>query len=169
MLNLNNIFGDVLTEFFTNRIDSKSGDARTMIYISTIQAYTDLDLFSFIFGAGSGSSSKVVMECIGGVPVAGYHRLYPHNIILEVLYEYGIIGIILFYKVCISAFLLNLRDLKLNLTTIYLTSFWIFWFFNSLVSSDVMGNFLLFGISIILMVNYYSRDRKFTVNGIKVY
>src|SRR5699024_7292141 len=139
----------VFKNFVEGRINSKSGSIRMETYRTIIHSYFNLNVLQQLVGAGSGSAAMALTGIEGVVHTGsgGYFRYYPHNIILVILYEYGIIGLILFFKACISPFLLTFRKIKKNPDTVFLMGFWVFWFFNSLLSTDIMGNFLLFGLS----------------------
>ena len=68
-------------------LDVGEGDARVTLYVQAI-ALIFSDLQTFIFGAG-----------LNGFPeyTHSYNRgLYPHNIFLELMAEYGLVGLILF-------------------------------------------------------------------------
>lgn len=149
--------GDIFYNFVMDRLNSESGNIRLMIFKDTILGYFNLNFLHKIIGAGSGSASTVIMNSTGAVTTQGFHRVYPHNILLEILYEYGLIGLILFVWVCILPIILTFKLRQTNFASIFLMGYWIFWFFNSMVSGDILANYFLFGISIILMVNYNSR------------
>ncbi|MFF2446731.1 O-antigen ligase family protein [Neobacillus sp. NPDC058068] len=83
---------------------------------------------------------------------------YPHNIILELGSELGLIGIILF----VFLHLYIIRDLhaankSFSFFSLLLTSILIFYFINSLISGDINENryyFAFLGVSIFVMKNF---------------
>lgn len=62
--------------------------------------------------------------------------IYPHNIFLEVYFEWGIIGLVLF----VSVLILLLSKMQLN----YVTIAFLFYLINSLFSGDIVGNNFFF-------------------------
>ncbi|WP_245724168.1 O-antigen ligase family protein [Natronorubrum texcoconense] len=71
---------------------------------------------------------------------------YPHNIILEVLSELGLIGLLLFGTIVVlslSRLYLFYNFLPKNMGS-FLVSFILFWFISSLFSFDMTGNRYLF-------------------------
>lgn len=79
---------------------------------------------------------------------------YPHNIFLEILFENGLIGIILF----LVLFYFVLKKNEINLLSLLICYF----FFNSLVSGDLTSNNQLF-LAIIIFDNI-SRNKKINLN-----
>lgn len=88
----NILFGDL----FTNKIISSSTDTR-LIYITKSLGVIFSDVQTFLFGKGIGS----FMFEISGVDGRGY----PHNIILEIWFELGLIGLFLFLLFAMSSFI----------------------------------------------------------------
>ena len=93
---------------------------------------------SFLFGYGIGSY---------GMLYSGYDgRGYPHNIILEVWVELGLIGVILFIFFLLSTFKNNIRFEN--------PFFWVilFLFFNALKSSSLVDLRIMFGFLAIFII-----------------
>ncbi len=93
-----------------------------------------------------------------GYIISGYEiRLYPHNILLEVLIENGFIGTLFLLSAFIFS-ILNVNRIKVFNKNFYVffMSFFIFLFTRSLSSGSLDENFLIFGL---LLITCY--DRKF--------
>lgn len=100
----------------------------------------------FIFGSGSGNYSYIYM----GQDATSY----PHNIFIEITYEYGVIGLVLFlYLIIIVPVVSFIRSRFTNNSIIlFFQTTWIYFFVNSMVSGDLSQNFMLFGTSFILAI-----------------
>ena len=83
---------------------------------------------------------------------------YPHNIILEILCEFGLIGITTF-----TIFILKIIS-KIKKVPNFLICLFTFYFVNSLLSGDIVGNLEVFVIgTLIISYNYFS-CREYSVN-----
>lgn len=101
---------------------------------------------------------------IGGFPIlAGYsdERVYPHNLVLEVLVEMGLIGFILlfvFFQFCVTTFNNVYKSTKtptlLVLQTIFIVSL-----LNAMVSGDINDNRLLFSCTGLLTLGSTNKER----------
>jgi hypothetical protein len=116
------------------------------------QIYYSLDRIfdnavNFLFGSGIGSFG-VLYEGIDG-------RQYPHNVILEISFELGIIGVILF----VVLLLLYFKKLRHNLNFILI---YLFLFLNSLKSYSLIDSRVMFGILSVLLV-YHTLQQKQTL------
>lgn len=141
-------------------VDSYPSVTRIVNYLSTIGSNTSdqariqrykVAINGFVktktIGVGTGGFAKLYDSS---------ERNYPHNLFLEVLVEQGIIGIIIlilivwlpFYK----AFLMRLNDRTMELIK-PLIALWLFTLFNSFVSLDIAGNYMLWILGAII---YYS-------------
>ncbi|NIM15928.1 MAG: hypothetical protein GTO45_28340 [Candidatus Aminicenantes bacterium] len=106
------------------------------------QIYYSLDKIfdnavNFLFGQGIGSFG-VLYDGVDG-------RQYPHNVILEISFELGIVGVILF----ITLLLLYFKKLRHNLNFVLI---YIFLFLNSLKSYSLVDSRVMFGILSVLLV-----------------
>jgi O-antigen ligase len=104
-------------------------------------------VYSFFFGLGIGSFGIVY----DGVD----ERQYPHNVILEIWFELGIIGVTLF------AILLLLYFKKIRLNLNFLLIF-IFLFLNSMKSYSLVDSRVMFGILSILILTQHKERLKGT-------
>jgi hypothetical protein len=119
------------------------------------QIYYSLDRIfdnavNFLFGSGIGSFG-VLYEGIDG-------RQYPHNVILEISFELGIIGVILF----IILLLLYFKKLRHNLNFVLI---YLFLFLNSLKSYSLVDSRVMFGILSVLLVYYTLLKREGTAKA----
>lgn len=144
-LSLSNVMTDFINNRFLNSDRSLSTrNERYSAVLNSFKLYTFNDLKLFVFGNGSGNFSYLFEN--------KDHRSYPHNIILEILYEYGLIGILLFLKAIVSPVYIAIRSkLWRNDFVKAIIICWIYLFINSMVSTDLAGNFILFGLTIILI------------------
>lgn len=96
--------GDSLLERFTLE-DTDTGNQRLPIWEETVEAFTAGNAYALLVGQGFGSSREVVQRGFGGLTST-------HNAFLQILYEFGVVGLTLF--VALHAFLLfrafRLRD-----------------------------------------------------------
>lgn len=138
-----------LNDFFIQRFINYEGslEGRNERYLFVINKFNENsvnDLTRLLLGNGSGNFSFA----FDGADI----RSYPHNIFLEVIYEYGIIGLVFLLNVVISPFVkcvVYSISFKNKILKILLV-FWVYTLITSMVSSDLAGNFLLFGFSILL-------------------
>ncbi len=105
-------------------------------------------------------NSPVAGVGIGGFPVEqgyGDARIYPHNIVFEVLAELGLVGLVLlglFFYICFKALppLKVLVRHPIPLTSLLL---FVYLFFNALVSGDINDNRLLFAFAGLLTIGRF--------------
>ena len=153
-LNISQGINDFILQRFINYEGSLEGrEERYEVVFKSFNKDAVDNLVGLLFGNGSGNFSYVFDH--------KDIRSYPHNIFLEIVYEYGIIGLILFIIMVIFPFIkgLKLGKPRHNYITKSLLVFWLYTLITSLVSSDISGNFLLFGISILL--NYHLKSQIF--------
>lgn len=138
-----------ITTFVQGRYieNERSYDSRTALYTLTFTTISNSNFLSLFAGNGSGSFSKLLT----GID----ERIYPHNLILETIYEFGLIGCFLLFSLTFYPVIANLRRRKRTLETNYLIGLWIYTFLNSLVSGDLSGNFLFIGFSLVLYHNLF--------------
>ncbi len=87
----------------------------------------------FLFGLGPGGWGKYVM--------IGDYR-YPHNIIMEFMIEFGVVGTISFLLIFLSGFSTTLRIIKNNSNNVYLLAMalgWVYFASNSMFSGSFIS------------------------------
>lgn len=136
--------------FFAERfsLGSESSDERLEFQK---KAVSNLDISTFIFGAGTGA---------GGFLLGGYdERYYPHNVLVEVLYENGIfttiVILLLFGRKLKEGFSLSFfknRSLRLAFAAL------IFFVLNAQFSGDLMSN--QFSFLFLFVVAFYTKFTK---------
>lgn len=93
--------GEGLVQRFTGeRVES--GGSRTPIWRAVYDAYRDGDVKELLLGNGFDSSQKVVSRGFGNLTST-------HNAYLEVLYEFGLVGISLFLALHLAAIVVSWR------------------------------------------------------------
>lgn len=151
--NILRFFSDFMPEsmanFFEDRYLSinaiESVNARKDLFSLAIENYFSESFFNWIFGNGAGSYGFL----LNGHDAMGY----PHNIILELLYEFGLMSVLIFliitYKIVMDNYkYVNKHNLvKGNWEYLY----FYFVFINSLSTGDVAANFLVFGYMVLLI------------------
>lgn len=80
--------GDGLVERFTLQ-DTQTANDRLPIWVATLDAFTQGNVYDLFMGRGFGSSRVVVQQTFGGLTST-------HNAFLQILYEFGIVGLSLF-------------------------------------------------------------------------
>jgi O-antigen ligase len=108
-------------------------------------------------------------------PILGYGILgfssqtgmqYPHNIILEFMVEYGIIGLLALYLMlsdCIKVVYKCLRNQNANYYEIALSLCWIALFISSLFSGNISGNRYFYAVSGIISAIAVNKKMTITV------
>ena len=111
---------------------------------------------NFIFGLGPGGWGKYMM--------IGEYR-YPHNIIIEFLLMYGLIGLISFFLISSTSFRTVIKILRndgINFQLKGLALCWIFYFIATMFSgSFIYGNLGFFVFSGLLVSINYHYDQNF--------
>ena len=113
-------------------------------------AISDIDQKSILFGKGTGN--------YGYLYTGADTKIYPHNIIIELLYENGIIGLILFLG------LFSYMFRKTPLTNYFINKsclviFVYYFLFSAQVSGDISNNFALF-IFLIFIFYEFEHEKK---------
>ncbi|PMG94225.1 hypothetical protein BCU79_12095 [Vibrio breoganii] len=148
ILSSNNL--DVLLERSSNRLlllfsDDKGASVNTrLVYLHEAIKYINENIF---FGYGFGSYGSVVFQ--------DDSRLYPHNILIEIFFELGLIGLCLFllFLLRVGVSILNISSSDERVVSLIgLTYF----FINALKSNSLIDHRLLF-ISIIIPL-VFTRD-----------
>tara|TARA_B100001063_G_C16716184_1_gene530868 strand:- start:59 stop:1180 length:1122 start_codon:yes stop_codon:yes gene_type:complete len=128
-------------------MDGSSNFKRLQMFQFAMFANGD-SIFNIFFGRGIGSF---------GISYAGEDvRAYPHNILLEIFFELGIIGLLIFFAILVIALEPIIRGKNVFV--------WIFilLFLNSLKSSSLTDHWLMF-MYLGLLLN--SKSRTLTYNG----
>lgn len=134
-------FSGDITDFISRRFisdeETQSISSR-MSYISLgLITYRDSNYFNLIFGFGAGDYGYLVTN--------SDIRMYPHNIFLEILYEFGLVGLGIFIFILVKIFQFNWRYSKLiTLNLNYIVVLFYYALFVSLTTGDISDNFLLF-------------------------
>jgi O-antigen ligase len=111
--------------FEQDNIESLERYARYFIFLKLLPDH-------FILGIGP-----------GGWPIFVNGDVYPHNIVLEVIIEFGIIGIISFLLIfwnSLKIIIKNLRSTNVNPVLKGISIGWIFFFITYLLSSSISGS-----------------------------
>lgn len=129
------IYDFIEARFLGDSEASSSFSSRTELYELTVNEFAKANPFCIIFGNGSGS--------FGYLFTGKDEMMYPHNIFLEILYEYGFIGLFLFAAILFRVIFLNITtDLGLPSKLFFLLFY--FALAVSFVSRDLTGNCLIF-------------------------
>jgi hypothetical protein len=137
------------SDFLINRFIENVGSytPREEIMKKTLIEYNNSHILTRLFGAGVGSAGFL----LNLKDVADY----PHNIVIEILYEFGIIGVILLTIIFYKGISRAVKS-KMSSHLSYFMYFWmsfVFLFMNSFVSGDFTNNVFVFGFLYFL---YYS-------------
>lgn len=125
----------ILSNFDTNALllrfglQSNTISQRIILFRMSLDSYTKGNIISYLFGNGFGT-----------VPYSLFlpdERIYPHNIIIEILYELGIVGVFIFI---FSIFKIIFNSVKNNILFYGMILFLLF----SFSSGDLAGNNFLF-------------------------
>lgn len=111
---------------------------------------------NFILGLGPGGWGKYVN-----------YELYsfPHNIILESIIEYGLVGLLFISSALISGVKTTIKTIRLASSNIYiviLSLWWVYYTFNTMVSgSYIRGNINFFTLTAILIcIRYVIKEKR---------
>jgi O-antigen ligase len=110
-------------------------EGRLSLYQWTVQ---NLEFPSILFGYGLGS--------FGPLRFSNDAQLYPHNILLEILFETGLIGVILFIVLLLVASKGVLRKIEGHQEQLIIPALFIYMLLNAFVSGDINGNRFLFAM-----------------------
>lgn len=103
---------------------------------------SDTSVFNLLFGFGIGNFSNFFDNSDS--------TSYPHNLFVEVVYELGFFGLILFLYSFIRPVFWSIKSFK-KPYVLEIFSLFVYLFINSMVSGDLSTNFFLMGSTIILM------------------
>lgn len=119
----------------TDQDSSLSG--RLLLFSSAVEGFGDGNFLQLLFGHGLGDF---------GILNVGYDiRAYPHNIILEILYEQGLFGVMLFFGLIFGVVFENTKIAQTTnqKTNIILITFYAF-LIRSLTTGDIASNVFVF-------------------------
>ncbi len=142
-------------QYMIYRLEAKNPmQSRLLMYKESIKVWTNYP----IFGVGIGGFSKIT----------GLHYRQPHNMFLELLSEFGIIGFILF-NIYIFYWLLFIKKTKIkqDIILLSLVTLFIFYFLNAMVSGDITDNRLflaLTGVLTSIIITKREEQRRFNAN-----
>lgn len=94
--------GDGLIERFRGESVESAGD-RTPIWRATVEEYLDGSVRQILFGSGFDSSKEVVRRATGS-------HTSTHNAYLSTIYEFGVVGLVLFLALHVVVLLLAVRS-----------------------------------------------------------
>jgi hypothetical protein len=120
--------------------------------IKELNNAVQIDMPKFIFGYGSGNFSSLFLSTDTAY--------YPHNIFIEIAYEYGVIGIIMFFIAVIIPSIKIIKIRHKDEDSKYIFLIWLYIFATTLVSGDIGRNFLLFGFSVLICAYLASKPIK---------
>lgn len=142
-------FSSINSAAFVNRFSLESGTIgmREIMYQTSFNAYLNSDAVNVIFGNGGAT----IAASLG----FDYVRQYPHNLLIEVLYELGFVGLCLLLLQVIFAVILFIKG-KRN---------WVFFayilhFLFSLTSGDLATNDLVFTFFALYLVSETSELKR---------
>lgn len=140
-------------QYLEDKGDSDSG--RTMIWELAISGYAEAPLSDQLFGGGPGAGGRYVQERTGGWFVM------PHNGYIEVLCDYGLIGLLLYIVFFISLLKLAFKFPRGSLFRKILLGVCLAWIMSNAVS-HAGGIWIVFlCIAVGIMLNVENEHKKF--------
>ena len=97
----------------------------------------------------------------------GIYGNYPHNFILELVIDYGIISLIVLPLLVVYGFIKSLqifRNNHINKSIKIVPLLWLYYFFNTMISGDIPINQLWFLLSFLLVVIIVFIDEDYARN-----
>lgn len=133
----------VILDYVNNRFlgdsSSNSVNSRLDLYLMAINGILDFSLFEFMSGKGVGA--------FGYLYTGKDEIMYPHNILLEGIYELGIIFTGVFFSflfyLMLSIYLCSLREPNKKII-IFIFLFGCIAFISSMVTGDLASNWLIY-------------------------
>jgi len=120
-----------------------------------INDFMDNNIFNTIFGSGTGS--------FGYAYTGKDFSEYPHNIFLEILYENGVLGLLIFIGfLCVLFF--NFFNGRIEESKIYLFIISIFFLVNAQFSGDISANVLFFVFAYLSTSNFKYKTHNYNLN-----
>lgn len=131
-------FNPVFLQFIEARYSgdnesSSSFSSRIDIYNIFFNHIAKSGFFEIVIGQGSGGGGYLLTQ--------NDEMLYPHNIFIEVFFEYGIIGLALFVTMVGRVLYINIMAID---SVQYFAAIFYFGLIVALFSKDLMGNCLIF-------------------------
>lgn len=120
-----------------SRLIGLSDGGRVFLIFDSFKMFVN----SPFLGSGVGSFSKLY------IPVDDFNRIYPHNIVMELLSENGIIGLSLFFVLLYSV----IANYKSNYKKRFIKNLIFFSLFSALTSLDFPNQFLIFNLMILIV------------------
>jgi hypothetical protein len=102
---------------------------------------------------------------IGDFFYAFKYAEYPHNLIIEILFEFGLIGILGLYFALRFLFLKLRTYNSLNITGQYITFSSLYFLFISMSTGDIAGNYLFF--SFLMLLYLYHKNFNYQDSMVK--
>lgn len=138
------------SQAFSNRFSLQSGTIgqRETLYQTSFESFMQSNGFNMLFGNGGGT--------IGASLGYGFVREYPHNLLIEVLYELGLFGFLTFISIVLLAIIVFIRG-KRN----WLFFAFVIHFLFSLTSGDLASNDLVF----VMFALYLISDKEVRVKS----
>jgi hypothetical protein len=131
--------------------EAQSFSSREMLWTKALSGTASSSPEKLVFGNGVGD--------YGYLYTARDAKVYPHNIFMEIMYEFGIIGLLLFTSALIYIVLKN-REFRNysspELKWIFITFY--FFFIRSLTTGSISGNFIFFAYIILLFRFFPNAD-----------
>ena len=133
---------DFLDLRYTSEQAIGSIDERTILYNSALNGIFEGNILEVLFGHGLGDFSDLYINTDA--------RVYPHNLLLEIGYELGLLSLIVFIYLNIKVIRINL---SLNVYNYY-SIFIIYYYFliRSMFTADFTGNYLVFTFMFIILL-----------------
>lgn len=130
------------SDALVNRFSLQSGTVgmREIMYQTSLNAYLSGNNFNLLFGHGGAT--------IGESLDAGYIRWYPHNLLIEILYELGLMGLFVFLAQFLLVLFLFIKGRRNWVFFAYILHFLF-----SLTSGDLPSNDLVFTLFALYLVS----------------
>lgn len=143
-----------------------NSDQRSVNFITSLVSdeilYSKGDRLRFVFydiGFKNFLSSPINGIGTAGFNLNGSYFIYPHNIFLEFMSDYGIIGLIILFVVLMHSLKYFFISIRKNSEPILipLSTIWIFGLVNYLFSGSISNNLYFFSL-VFLHLNYYKKE-----------
>jgi len=127
-----------------------SAGERLQHYVHAIEYWKQAPIF------GYGIGSWPIID--GGIDMRGY----PHNIVLEILVELGLVGLLIFFILILYALLLlaPVKSIGDEPIKIFLLMLMVYMLLNSMVSGDIPDNRLLFACIGMMPIALYFKEKR---------
>ncbi|MBT8303330.1 MAG: hypothetical protein KJP09_02585 [Bacteroidia bacterium] len=159
---------DQLVLIFKNGIDYSdpffTSIAQRVLEANAVIDYWTTDLFTFLFGTGSGGvidGSKIFSDSsvLGSALLGGEKVHNIHLLPFAFLFRYGFFGLLLMIMLTILAYkaIVRVLDEDDNLGRIFWNLFFVFWFFFSIPAGAFLWTMPIFWIAL-SMINHYEKN-----------